>query len=102
LLDRVTAELIDAITRTVPRLPGARCRNHRDLFDRTAIRGAGMNKARREALEICAGCPALLQCRRWINGLEPDAKPRGVIAGIVVPYTDRVFVRRTRRPRRKD
>jgi hypothetical protein len=54
-LDRVTAELLDAIARTVPRLPGAACREHRELFDRTAIRGRGMTAARREALEICAG-----------------------------------------------
>lgn len=60
LIDRCIIELLDAITRAVPRLPGAACRDHRELFDRTAIRGVGMTAARAEALHICLDtCPAM-------------------------------------------
>ena len=53
--DAITAELLDAIVRTVSKLVGASCRQHLDLFDRTAVRGVGMTAARAQAREVCAG-----------------------------------------------
>ena len=93
-LDRATIELLDAIARTVPRLPGAACRDHRELFYRTAVRGRGMTAARREAIEICTSCPALARCRRWLESTPERERPFGVVAGQVIPPRgDLSFVR---------
>lgn len=96
-LDRATAELLDAIARSVLKLPGAACRDHRELFDRTAARGRDITAARTQALQICAGCPALAACQRWISSLDEHERPRGIVAGQLVRYTDAVFVARIRR-----
>ncbi len=73
-------------------------RDHRELFDRTVARGRGVIAARRDAIEICAGCPVLARCAAWVATLEPSERPRGVVAGQVIPYTDTVFApRRIRR-----
>lgn len=30
---------------------------------------------------VCGTCPALADCRRWIDGLPPHQRPAGVVAG---------------------
>jgi hypothetical protein len=53
-----------------PSLPGAKCRNRVELFDRAA---GG-----------CAQCPSLQLCPEWYDSLKPHQRPRGVVAGQVV------------------
>jgi len=93
--DRITAELIHELARATPRLPSAACRGHTDLFDATvamAPRGhAALYRARAEALQICATCRALVLCRRWVDTLDPEQRPRGAIAGRVERCTEKRF-----------
>ena len=87
------------LARSVPRLPGARCREPaaREVFDQARERGGGCRGARLEAVKICEACPALERCRRWVDGLEPAERPRGVVAGVVVSYRDVVLAARIAR-----
>lgn len=95
--DRITAELVEAIASSVPRLPGAKCREYVDLFDRTGQRGDGMYAARREALAVCGSCVALARCRAWIDSLPESERPRGIVAGQLVRCTDVTVAPRGRR-----
>lgn len=72
----------------MPELPGARCRNHRALFDATCTPGGdedtqlvALREARTEAQAICAACPALAKCRAWVESLPQSRRPGGVVAG---------------------
>lgn len=70
-----------------PRLPGASCRGHAQLFDRTILRRGHQKDARQArtaALSICHDCPALDHCRAWLDRLPPDERPIGVVAGQLV------------------
>ncbi len=72
-----------------PPMPEAACRGRWDLFDLTAPEGPGklaaeVTQARTIALEVCAGCPELAACQSWLNGLRPQDKPLGVVAGMVI------------------
>jgi hypothetical protein len=74
----------------VPRLPAAACLGRHDLFDRTveaSVGGPGgaaeVAAARAEALDVCAVCPALADCRAYLDGLAPRHKPLGAIAGVI-------------------
>lgn len=74
----------------LPTLPGARCRNRWELFDRTinAERGAppgDVEYARQHARDLCAVCPALNGCRAWLDSLPPNQRPLGVVAGRLNP-----------------
>ncbi|ULE35051.1 hypothetical protein [Mycobacterium sp. IDR2000157661] len=82
-----------ALLAGIPALHGARCKGRADLYESTIgeHRAAGrttteeLNNARREALRLCNnGCPALHQCRAYLQGLPAAQRPRGVIAGQVV------------------
>jgi hypothetical protein len=69
-----------------PALPNASCRDRTDLFDRTIASEAGrvtseILQARKDALSVCAGCPELEPCRRYLDALPPRHRPRGVVAG---------------------
>lgn len=86
----MTAALADVLEALggIPALPGARCRGRHQLFDATihSDRGgptARVNDARRDALAVCASCPALEPCRTWVNSLPPRRRPHGVVAGTV-------------------
>lgn len=70
-----------------PDLPGAVCVDPaaREVFDQAAdVRIAG---AVAEAAWACSRCPALPECRAWVQGLPPSRRPRGVVGGLVI--TDR-------------
>lgn len=85
-------ESISVFLAGVPDLPGARCKGRADLFEATVgvrpIDGRPtrdeLERARSEALRVCAACPALDPCRVWLDGLRPTRRPRGVVAGRVV------------------
>jgi hypothetical protein len=59
-----------------------------------------MLAARRDAIAICQSCPALAQCRRYyFDELDPNARPFGVVGGVVNPPKDIAFAPRRRRRR---
>ena len=83
-MNTTLAELLSDLAHAAPRLPDAACRDHVALFDATSRRGRN-ERVRREALRVCATCPALAaSCRSWLHSLDPDQRPFGVIAGEVV------------------
>jgi WhiB family transcriptional regulator, redox-sensing transcriptional regulator len=64
----------------------ARCRGQFRLYDRTIGRSRHDSPkltelARKQAMQTCACCPALTQCRDWFDSLLPDQRPFGVVAG---------------------
>jgi hypothetical protein len=73
------SELLDDLA-AVPRLPGAMCRDDPALFDLARDH----RNSRGRALTVCQSCAALEQCREWVLTLEPDERPRGVVAGMVI------------------
>jgi hypothetical protein len=69
--------------RRAPRLPGAACRGKWALFDpaeptETADETRNRHQA---ALAACQSCPALAECKQWIESLKPRHRPLGVVAG---------------------
>jgi WhiB family redox-sensing transcriptional regulator len=67
--------LLERMLQGVPALPGARCRNRPHLFDGHD----GPNGERtRQAIELCARCPALAACEEWAAGQRCLV---GVVAG---------------------
>ncbi len=81
-----------ALAAEIPALPGAACKARFDLYERTIgeHHAAGrltkpeLDDARREALRLCAGCPALTRCRAWLDALPMSRRPNGVVAGVVI------------------
>lgn len=67
-------------------LPDASCRGHAQLYDRTAGKSQATDtrEARTTALALCHACPDEQACRAWIDGLTPDQRPIGVVAGQIV------------------
>lgn len=78
-------DLLHAIVSSTPDLPGAACARpeNRALFDATTGKAAGRPGTYAKAIQVCASCPALLQCRSWIAGLPPLKHPVGVTAGVI-------------------
>jgi WhiB family redox-sensing transcriptional regulator len=81
--------LLIAILSDTPRLPGAACRDHPDLFDATHATGQGamtlqLAQTRDAAIRICRTCPALDPCRAWLDNVIPPYRPGGVVAGRIV------------------
>lgn len=70
-------DLYSALGR-LPRLAGAMCRGRHTLFDDTDLPD--------EALQLCRRCPVLADCERWLDSLNADQRPYGVIAGTVRPW----------------
>jgi len=67
-------EAVAAILAGVPRLEGALCRQRAELFD-----GADDQDAR-DAVELCAHCPAREPCAAWADSLRHN-QAHGVLAG---------------------
>jgi WhiB family redox-sensing transcriptional regulator len=67
----------------IPRLPGAACRGHHELFDPHHGDAPERPGAEAKALALCHRCPALAGCSAWFDGLPPKQRPHGVIAGRV-------------------
>lgn len=69
----------------VPILRGARCRGRHELFDPQAEgEFAEVAEARHvQAVWICEACPALADCRAWVDSLPPRDRPLGVTAGVI-------------------
>ena len=78
------AEVLHELADTIPDLPGARCKGHTELFDRTIAyphsdRRALTDLARTQALQTCACCPVLDRCREWFEALAPERPAGGVV-----------------------
>lgn len=78
-------DLLDSLA-GIPRLPGALCRGHHDVFDPPWSEHE--DKTDREqriafALKLCRSCPALASCTQWLDSLPPKQRPHGVVAGQV-------------------
>ncbi|WP_197696053.1 helix-turn-helix domain-containing protein [Mycobacterium sp. E1715] len=74
------ADLAAALARS-PDLAGAACAGRSSLFDLQPGWSPEREKRERQALALCAECPALAGCRAWFAGLRAGEKPQGVIAG---------------------
>jgi hypothetical protein len=68
-----------------PCLLAAKCRSRHALFDPPALSEDPNTAAARHALalSLCEHCEALPRCREWLNGLPPQRRALGVIAGTV-------------------
>ena len=78
--------LLSAILADTPRLAGAACRRHPDLFAATVVKGQGsrpasLTAAREQARAICRKCPALGQCESWVRSTPEARRPAGIVAG---------------------
>jgi hypothetical protein len=69
-----TVALLSKLLRGIPKLPGAMCRNHRELFDSADPDDTAA------AVEICRSCPSLDACRTWAS---QQCRLFGVVAGTV-------------------
>jgi len=88
--------LLCEILRGTPRLPGAACRDHRDLFDAARANGRGhstrrLAAARAAAVRICHTCPALSECRSWLDTVPRTQRPSGVVAGQINRHPTRTL-----------
>jgi hypothetical protein len=83
--------LIGAVLRGAPSLPRAACKGLGELFD------ADTDDDAFDALELCAGCPELLPCRRWAETLKHN-KINGVIGGQHRPWVSHKSELARRRP----
>ncbi len=68
----------------VPRLDGANCLGLWSLFDEPEPGDTDGRDANRAAVELCRTCPALDDCRTWLDSLRPKDRPTGVIAGRIL------------------
>lgn len=67
-------DLLAVVLRQLPVLPGALCRNRSELFDSEDPADVAA------AVNLCGRCPALADCRAWIETLSYQARPPGTIA----------------------
>lgn len=75
--------LLGRILHGAPALPAAKCVGRPHLFD-PAERDEHpdvVEQRHLQALGLCQHCPALDDCRRWIEGLRPSQRPAGVVGG---------------------
>ena len=95
LVEELVAAIIARVPQThrgttMPENPEARA-----IFDLTSSRAVGLTTARHQAIAICRSCPCLAECRRWLESLDEHERPRGIVAGILVPHNDRVIAHPT-------
>jgi hypothetical protein len=79
----VIAELLDELASRIPDLHDAACRGRAGEFD--IENGRRDKRAVTRAKAICQSCPVFDDCRDWLAGLPPRARPSGVIAGRYYP-----------------
>ena len=64
----------------IPRLAGARCVGKWHAFDNTDD-----PDTIEYCINICTTCPALGECRAWLQGLPLNKRPTGVVAATLLP-----------------
>jgi hypothetical protein len=72
--------LVDALMTALgtPHLSGALCRGRHELFD------LNDRVPPTVALRMCGRCPALADCKEWVDSLPRRKQPTGVVAGQVI------------------
>lgn len=82
----IAQNLFDALG-GAPSLPGAKCRGRHRLFDPKAEFDPEppehTEQRHRQALALCAECPALARCADWVDSLPRSKRPSGVVGGRV-------------------
>jgi WhiB family redox-sensing transcriptional regulator len=81
------AELLAALARSVPPLPGALCRGNGELWDphdREAETPEDYHYRRDAAVRTCRRCPARAACEDWLDSLPAADRPLGIVAGRVI------------------
>jgi hypothetical protein len=68
------ADLLAELASSIPPLPRAACRRHRQTFDSTDPPDVD------RAIAICCGCVELEPCRRWSEA-QPPRTLLGTVAG---------------------
>lgn len=71
----------------IPRWPGCRCKGRSDVWDTYDD-----PQLVEYAINQCNACPALTDCRAWLDSLPASQRPHGVVAA---------QVRRPPRPRKE-
>ncbi len=84
-----------AVLAGTPRLDGARCRDLPDVFAETETRDGHRGEkpspaAVAAALGECQRCPALTECRAWVQSLPLARRPTGVVAGLRINENRRI------------
>ncbi len=73
--------LVGEIIRGTPRLEKALCRGQTYLFDVSDDDQIERENCELEAKRMCARCPELEPCTRWVDSLPLSQRPGGVVAG---------------------
>jgi WhiB family transcriptional regulator, redox-sensing transcriptional regulator len=82
--------LLEAILDGTPALRGALCAGFPEQFDAPGDEDAEDRRARLAvAVSCCRCCPALQECRAWVDGLPRRRRPVGIVAGQVRRTYDR-------------
>ena len=66
------------------RMSGAACKGRSELFDWHPLSDPRREADLETALALCASCPVLSQCKRWVASLEWWQRLTGVVAGALV------------------
>jgi hypothetical protein len=77
------ANLLADIARGVPALPAAACRSEPALWDprdREREPVEDWHWRRDAAIRTCRACPELAACSTWLDSLDPELRPTGVVA----------------------
>lgn len=79
------ADLLAALSRGIPALPGANCIGSATLFDIADVDEDRQDVEYRftAAITLCRSCPALAACSAWLEAVPTDDRPGGVVAGRV-------------------
>ena len=67
-----------------PQMSGAACKGRSGLFDWHPLSDPHREADLETALQLCAGCPVLSECRQWVASLEWWQRLTGVVAGALV------------------
>lgn len=74
-------QLMSAWVKSVPRFPDAACRGRTEMAD-VDVRSS--REAIDAAVETCLGCREMQRCSDWVDSLDSDHRPAGVVAGRLV------------------
>ena len=78
------AELLAALARSVPPLPGALCRGNGELWDPHDREAEDYHYRRDAAIRVCRACPALARCAEYLDSTPAADRPLGIVAGRVI------------------
>lgn len=78
----MTTGSLQRLLNDVPTLDGAACKGRPEVFDAQPPKAPDRDYLHLRARRICLRqCPALAQCRAWLDSLPSTRRPEGVVAG---------------------